>query len=190
MAESELITLDTYDKAGPVKPKTDPVKTAKDALAAASDIMDTLHNAVPAFNFVLEVEAIYYVPLKSVKAFTKENEYEYIREGGVNDYVHIKRKPISKPFTFQVTRYVGTDRFMDPLANGTEFILPLVLYIYKSKAKQGFFSSAPSSPSRTYVFTGATVIGKEYGELDAERSALLTETTTIAYRELIVVPGY
>ncbi|WP_029322093.1 hypothetical protein [Butyrivibrio sp. AE3004] len=149
---------------------------------------DALHNPVTAFNFVLEVEAIYYVPLKSVKAFTKENEYEYIREGGVNDYVHLKRKPISKPFTFQVERYVGTDTVNDPLANGTEFILPLVLYIYKHKAKQGYASSAPSDPSRIYIFTGCTVISKEYGALDAERSGLLTETSTIAYRELIVVP--
>ncbi len=155
-----------------------------------SSVLDPLHNPVTAFNFVLEVEALYYVPLKSVRAFTKENEYEYIKEGGVNDYVHLKRKPISKPFTFQVTRYVGTDRFVDPLANGTEFILPLVLYIYKSKKKQGYANSAPSSPSRVYVFTGCTVISKEYGELDAEKSALLTETTTIAYRELIVVPGF
>lgn len=165
-----------------------------DAIHAAAGtisdaIFDPLHNPVTAFNFVLEVEAIYYVPLKSVKAFTKENEYEYIHEGGVNDYVYLKRKPISKPFTFQVTRYVGTDSFTDPLANGTEFILPLVLYIYKHKNKQGYAPSAPSAPSRIYVFTGCTVISKEYGELDAERSALLTETTTIAYRELVVVPG-
>ena len=43
---------------------------------------DDINNPVPAFNFVLEVEALYFIPLKSVKAFTKENEYEYIKEGG------------------------------------------------------------------------------------------------------------
>ena len=150
---------------------------------------DDINNPLTAFNFVLEVEAIYFLPLKSVRSFTKENEYEYIREGGVNDYVHMKRKPISKPFTFQIERYIGTERFLDPLANGTELILPLVLYIYRHKATQGFSEMAPKRPARIYIFTGCTVMSKEYGELNAEKSGLLTETTTIAYRELIVIPN-
>ena len=150
---------------------------------------DDINNPITAFNFVLEVEAVYFLPLKSIRTFTKENEYEYIREGGVNDYVHMKRKPISKPFTFQVERYIGTERFLDPLANGTELVLPLVLYIYRHKATQGFSEMAPSRPARIYIFTGCTVMSKEYGELNAEKSGLLTETTTIAYRELVVIPN-
>lgn len=150
---------------------------------------DDINNPITSFNFVLEVEGIYFMPLKSVRTFTKENEYEYIREGGVNDYVHMKRKPISKPFTFQVERYIGTERFLDPLANGTELVLPLLLYIYRHKATQGFSELAPKRPARIYVFTGCTVMSKEYGELNAEKSGLLTETTTIAYRELMVIPN-
>ncbi len=150
---------------------------------------DDINNPVYAFNFVLEVEALYFLPLKSVKAFTKENEFEYIREGGVNDYVHLKRKPISKPFTFQVERYVGTERFLDPLALGTELVLPLALYVYRHKGRQGLSKGTgeDAMPARVYLFTGCTVMQKDYGELDAERSALLTETTTISYRELIVI---
>lgn len=146
-------------------------------------------NPLTNFNFVLEVEALYFLALKSVKAFNKENEFEYIREGGVNDYVHLKRKPISKPFTFQVERYVGTDRFLDPLALGTELVLPLALYVYRHKAQQGWSSGAWSDkmPGRIFLFTGCTVMSKDYGELDAERSGLLTETTTISYRELIAI---
>lgn len=150
---------------------------------------DAIYNPITAFNFVLEVEAIYFLPLRSIKGFTKENEFEYIREGGVNDYVHMKRKPISKPFTFQVEKYVGTERFLDPLALGTELILPLLLYVYRHKARQGLSESAPAYPARIYIFTGCTVISKEYGELNAEQSSILTETTTIAYRELIVIPN-
>ena len=150
---------------------------------------DAINNPITAFNFVLEVELVYYMPLKSVRAFTKENEYEYIREGGVNDYVHMKRKPISKPFTFQVERYIGTERFLDPLATGTELVLPLILYLYRHKARGGFTDSAPAWPARIYIFTGCTVMGKEYGELNAEKSGLVTETTTIAYKELIVIPN-
>ncbi|MCR5402662.1 MAG: hypothetical protein K6E91_02450 [Butyrivibrio sp.] len=148
---------------------------------------DAINNPIPAFNFVLMVEAVYFLPVKTVRAFTKENEFEYIKEGGVNDYVHMKRKPISKPFTFQIERYVGTERFMDPLALGTELILPVVLFLYRHKARSGWSDSAPAFPARLYAFTGCVVTSKEYGELNAERAGLLTETTTIAYREMVVL---
>ena len=160
--------------------------SAESAILGNTDF-DAIYNPTPAFNFVLEVEALYFLPIKTVRAFTKENEYEYIREGGVNDYIHLKRKPISKPFTFQIERYVGTERFLDPLANGTELILPLILYVFRHKSIQGFTAGPPAWPARIYTFTGCTVMSKEYGELNAERSGLLTETTTIAYRELIAV---
>ncbi len=146
-----------------------------------------VNNPITAFNFVLEVEGVYFMALKSVHVFNKENEYEYIREGGVNDYVHMRRKPISKPFTFQVERYVGTERFLDPLANGTELMLPVLLYVYRYKARSEIIDSAPAWPARIYTFTGCVVTSKEYGELNSEKSAILTETTTIAYRELMVV---
>ncbi len=146
-----------------------------------------LRNPITNFNFVLEVEALYFLALKGVKVFNKENEYEYIREGGVNDYVHMRRKPISKPFTFQVERYVGNERFLDPLALGSELMLPVILYVYRYQPRQAVTESAPAWPARLYTFTGCTVTAKEYGELNAEKSGLLTETTTIAYRELVVV---
>ena len=132
------------------------------------------------FNFMLRVEGVFDLPCKAVHAFSKENEYEYIQEGGLNDYVHMRRKPISKPFTIQVERYVGVD-MLDPLANGTELVLPLILYVNRYSVYKEFH------PVRMYVFSGCTVIAKEYGELNAERSGLLVETTTIAYREMYTV---
>ena len=129
------------------------------------------------FNFMLRVEGVFDLPCKSVRAFQKENEYEYIQEGGLNDYVHMRRKPISKPFTIQIERYVGVD-MLDPLANGTELVLPLILYVNRYSVYKEFH------PVRTYVFSGCTVMSKEYGELNAEQSGLLVETTTIAYREM------
>ena len=145
-----------------------------------------LRNPITGFNFVLEVEGVYFMALKSVHVFNKENEYEYVHEGGVNDYVHMLRKPISKPFTFQVERYVGIERFLDPLANGTELVLPIILYVYRHKTRTGVAEGAPAWPARIYTFTGCVVTAKEYGELNAEKSSILTETTTIAYRELEV----
>ena len=151
-------------------------------------------NPVPSFNFALEVEAIFFMPLKSVRVFTKENEFEYYQEGGLNDYVHMLRKPISKPFTFQVERYVGVSAtsgfnasFMDPLAMGTELVLPLILYVTHRPAASWTDNISFTNTPRAYIFTGCTVIGKEFGELNAERSGLLTDTVTISYRELMVM---
>lgn len=131
------------------------------------------------FNFLLRVELIYDLPCKSVKAFTREMEYELIQEGGLNDYVHMRRKPISKPFTLEVERYAGTD-FIDPLPLGADLALPVFLFV--SRYQDNFLGTA-----RTYVFTGCTVTKKTYGELQADRSGLLTDTVTIAYREMICV---
>ena len=138
------------------------------------------NNPAVNFNFLLRVEGIYDLPCRSVHVFQKENEYELIQEGGLNDYVHMRRKPISKPFTFQVERYVGTD-ILDPLANGTDLTLPVILMVNRYRIYGDFL------PIRMYVFTGCTVMSKEYGELNAEKGGLLVETTTIAYRELVCV---
>lgn len=137
--------------------------------------------ALVGFNFMLRVEGLYDLPCKGIRAFSREMEYEHIQEGGLNDYVHMRRKPISKPFTLEVERYVGID-YIDPLPNGAELALPVILFV--SRYQDSFI---PGVVARTYVFTGCTVTKKEYGKLDAEHSELLTETTTIAYREMLCV---
>ena len=137
------------------------------------------------YNFTLQVEGIYNLPCKSVHVFHRENEYETLQEGGLNDYVHMLRKPISKPMTFQVERYVGID-MLDPLALGTELILPVLLQVSRYTGN-GEVLDLADSMQRVYTFTGCTVIAKDFGELSAERSGLLVETTTIAYREMICV---
>ncbi|WP_028234524.1 hypothetical protein [Pseudobutyrivibrio sp. MD2005] len=136
---------------------------------------------VPGFNFLLRVEMMFDVPVKSVRAFTKNFEYEYIQEGGLNDYVHMRRKPISQPFTLEIERYAATDLYYDPLQNGTELMLPLLLMV---SPYQGNFMGYSR---RTFAFTGCTVTGKEYGTLDAEKGGLLTEVIKIAYRQIVVL---
>ena len=144
-----------------------------------SIVRNTGSHPVIGYSFMLRVEGIYDLPCRAVRGFQKENEFEYIQEGGMNDYVHIKRKPISKPFTFKVERYVGVD-LIDPLPLGSEPVLPVILFVNAC--------AFPSlKPVRTYTFTGCTVIAKDYGELDAEKSGLVVETTTIAYREMVCV---
>lgn len=173
-----------------------------------------LFNADPVgnFNFVLTVEGIYDIPLKGVRAFQKVNQYEKIREGGVNDYVHLKRAPIQDAHTIQFERYMAASLF-DPLANGAELVIPLILWIKRSSnngatdvnnynrknaadikagtKKQKNYNSDDydSSSVRLYIFTGATVMSKEYGALDAEHSGLCTEIITVGYKELYIVPN-
>ena len=140
-------------------------------------VVNTGLNPVVNFNFMLRVEGVFDLPCKSVKGIHRENEFDYIQEGGLNDYVHLKRKPISKPFTFQVERYVGVN-WVDPLPLGTELTLPVILFV-NTHVFPGL------QPVRNYVFTGCTVISKDYGEMNAEVSGLLVETVTIAYREMV-----
>ena len=137
-------------------------------------VMNQGLNPLVNYNFMLRVEGVFDLPCKTVHSFTKENEYEYIQEGGLNDYVHMRRKPITKPFTFTVERYVGTD-YYDPLQNGTELTLPVILMITR-------YGNHFEVTKRAYVFTGCTVMSKEYGELNSERSGLHTEKIVIGYR--------
>lgn len=138
-------------------------------------------NPLVNFNFMLRVELAFDLPCKSVRAFSRELEYDFIQEGGLNDYVHMRRKPITKPFTLEVERYVGVD-YVDPLPLGADLVLPIMLFV--SRVPRMFI---PGVVARTYVFTGCTVMKKEYGELVGDQSGLLVETTTIGYREMMCV---
>ena len=144
-------------------------------------VMNQGKNPLVNFNFMLRVELLYDLPCKSVRAFQRELEYEYIQEGGLNDYVHMRRKPISKPFTLEIERYVGVD-YVDPLPLGADLILPVMLFVSRN---HGQF--IPGVTARTYVFTGCTVMKKTYGDLVGEQSGLLVETTTLGYREMLCV---
>ena len=133
------------------------------------------------YNFMLRVELMFDLPCKSIRAFTREMEYEYIQEGGLNDYVHMLRKPISQPFTLEVERYVGVD-YVDPLPLGGALKLPLLLFVGREPNQ-----FIPLLVARTYAFTGCCITKKTYGDLVGDRSELLVETTTIAYQEMVVV---
>ena len=138
-------------------------------------------NPLVNFNFMLRVELLFDLPCKSVRAFSRELEYDYIQEGGLNDYVHMRRKPITRPFTLEIERYVGVD-YIDPLPLGADLVLPVLLFV--SRNHDQFI---PGVVARTYVFTGCTVMKKTYGDLVADQSGLLVETTTLGYREMLCV---
>jgi hypothetical protein len=75
-------------------------------------------------------------------------EYELIQEGGVNDYVHMRRKPISRPFTLEIERYTGIDYF-DPLPTGLDLVLPLIVFVsrYVNNFIPGIVYRTISSPA-------------------------------------------
>ncbi len=145
------------------------------ASTVASDAMKD-HNVIPAYRFQLKVNGFFDVPLKAVRPIARKYEYEPIQEGGLNDYVHIKRKPISQPYELVVERYVQTE-IDDKLAVGSKMTLPLILYVGRANGQELEMTEA----ARWYVFTGAQVLNVEWGGLDSERAGLLTETVTIGY---------
>lgn len=130
-------------------------------------------------NFLLRVEAIYDLPCRKVSNIQVEQEFEAIQEGGVNDYVRLRKKPASKPNSFQVERYIGADYF-DPLLLGYQPLLPILLYVSR-------YANNFDAPARTFIFTGCTVTAKNYGEMNAESSGLMVETTTIAFQQVFVI---
>lgn len=141
-------------------------------------ITDQGFNPLVSNHFLIRVDAIYDLPCRKITNIQMQEEYEAIQEGGVNDYVHLRKKPASKPYTFQIERYVGANYF-DPLPLGKKPSLPIVLYISR-------YANDFKKPKRTITFSGCTVTGKSYGELNAESSGLMVETTTIAFQQIKV----
>ena len=134
----------------------------------------------PSYNLQLTVEALYDIPIKAVRNLNKQNEFEHIMEGGLNDYVHMRRKPISQPFTFEIDRYV-TNALTDPLSLGTELSIPVILWVNKWQ------TDSESESAKIFIFTSVKVMGKRYSEFDSSRSALAMETITLCYNNMYVL---
>lgn len=139
---------------------------------------DSAKNPLTNNIFLLRVDAVYDLACTKVSGIVQEREYENIVEGGVNDYVQLRKKPSSKPNTMQVERYIG-EKYLDPLPVGKQCTIPLVLYVYRHL---DMLNNAPM----IFTFLGCTVLSKKYGDLDAEHSGLMTETIQIAYQQVSV----
>lgn len=139
---------------------------------------DSVKNPFTNNIFLLRVDAVYDLACTKVSGIVQEREYENIVEGGVNDYVQLRKKPSSKPKIMQVERYIG-EKYLDPLPVGKQCEIPLVLYVYRHL---DMLLNAPM----VFTFSGCTVLSKKYGDLDAEHSGLMTETIQIAYQQVSV----
>lgn len=150
-------------------------------MAERSSLFEPANNPLVKYNFLLRAEGVYDIPCQKVDAFTREMEYEYIQEGGLNDYVHMRRKPASRPFTFSIECSAGI-HYVDPFPAGTELILPLLLFVKRTPGEFDLLS-----PERMFTFTGCVVTKRTYGELSASDSGLVVDTIEFAYREFLAV---
>lgn len=111
---------------------------------------------------------------KSIKGIEEELEYEYIQEGGLNDSVHIRRKPVSKPVTLTIERYITDGEGQDAMPCGAAFPDPVAV-IVKRDGRKG----PQDAPFLEYHFYGCVVARKSCSGLHAEEAGLLTETVTL-----------
>ncbi len=139
---------------------------------------EIVKNPMPNYIFLLRVDALYDLPCTRVSGIVQEKEYENIMEGGVNGYVQLREKPVSKPNILQVERYIGENHF-DPLPVGYQSTMPLELYVSRYVRE---FNRA----MMVFKFSGVTVVSKKYGELDAEKGGLLSVTTEIAHQQVSI----
>ena len=137
-----------------------------------------IHSPITGQNFILRVNSYIDIPLKSIGEFTERKEYDYIQQGGVNDYVTLREKPQSQPFSFTAERYLLFGQ-KDYLPLGEEFKLPMLLMVSKVPGR-----FVMKNIIQLYSFFGATVISKTYGGMDAERAGILVQKIEIAYQAM------
>lgn len=145
-------------------------------------MLDNLFNTEPLVNyhFLLRVNAAMDVACKRVEAFASEAEFEYLQEGGVNEYVHMLKKPITTPKVIQI-EYYANNNLVSAFSVGERMLIPMVLYI----AKQA--NNIDTNFAKQYIFSGCVVKKKTSGALDAEQSGLVTDTVEIAFETVTVI---
>ncbi len=111
---------------------------------------------------------------KSIQGLEEETEYEYIQEGGLNNYVHIRRKPVLRPVALVIERYVMDGEDEDPMPCGAVFADPVAVIVKRDGRR-----SPQDAPFLEYHFYGCVVAKKSYSSLNAEEASLLTETVTL-----------
>lgn len=136
-----------------------------------------MRNMIMNMNFLLTLGREE-ISCKSIHGFQREREQEYFQEGGLNDYVHIRPKPATKPSTLEIERYVA-EGYKDYFPEGKRLDDALVLQVGKSQEKD-------KAPSLKFTFKGCVVTSKEYGTMDAQKGGILVERVTISYQELKV----
>ena len=116
------------------------------------------------------------IPCRSVQGIQKEREQEFIREGGQNDFVYVRPKPVSRAQTLKL-ECLASKRNEDILPLGGILSEPLVV---ETKP------DVSSGKSVRFTFSGCIVVDKKYGDLRAEKGGLLEEIISVAYQEMKV----
>lgn len=116
------------------------------------------------------------IPCRSVQGMQRQREQEFIREGGQNDFVHVRPKPVSRAQILKL-ECLASKSNEDILPLGRILSEPLVV---ETKP------DASSGKLVRFTFGGCMVVDKIYGDLRAEKGGLLEETISVAYQEMKV----
>lgn len=133
------------------------------------------YDVYTSMNFIVRAEGREII-CRSVQGIQKEREQEFIREGGLNDYVHIRPKPLTRAQTLKLECIASPDN-EKLLPLGKVLAEPLVV---ETKPEMS------SGKNIRFTFNGCMVVDKKFGDLRAEKSGILEETISIAYQEMRV----
>lgn len=117
----------------------------------------------------------------NIKSISTEVEVEALREGGVNDHVHILRKPSSSIQKLVFERGVCQGNIVSALAAfsvGTNLLLPGTILV----------NNAKGIPVSAFIFTSGIVLKWQVSDLDASSSKVLVETFEVAHTGIKQIP--
>ena len=116
-----------------------------------------------------------------VKNIYTEVEVEAIKEGGVNDHVHIWRKPASNIQKLVFERGVCPSNILSSISSfapGTNLLLPGTILVLNSRG----------IPMSMFVFTSGIVLKWKVSDLDAKSSEVFIETFEVAHTGIKQIP--
>ncbi len=124
-------------------------------------------------------------PLKmsfsNIKNISTEVEVEALKEGGVNDHVHILRKPSSSIQKLVFERGVCQGNILSMVSAfsvGTNLLLPGTILV----------NNAKGMPVNAFIFTSGIVLKWKVSDLNASESKVLIETFEVAHTGIKQIP--
>ena len=109
-----------------------------------------------------------------IKNISKQIQYDVLKEGGVNDYVHIMQKAYSQPHKLVLEKGLGDSSIMSmlvPALVGKKLPFPGTINIKNSKGDN----------VATYTFDSPIIVKWQLGELNALENKVLIESMEIVH---------
>ncbi len=109
-----------------------------------------------------------------IRNISREIEVEVLKEGGVNDYVHILQKSYSSPHKLIFERGLCESSILSnptPLLVGKRLPFPGIINVHDAKGEI----------MASYSFSEPIILKWELGDLDAMQNSILIETLEVAH---------